>query len=112
MIQRLGKLKCKGRAAQEVATAKSYFETHRKRMRYAWVREKGALIGSGAMESVHAWVIQARCRLPGMRWSVAGANAMLRLRCAWASGRWDESLDRAARGQAPPLIASALKKAA
>jgi len=102
VLQRLGKLKLKGRAAEEVKKVKEYFEKHRKRMRYAWVRDQEALIGSGAMESVHAWVIQARCRLPGMRWSVAGANAMLRLRCAWASGRWDESFDLAARGQAPP----------
>lgn len=97
VIQRLGKLKAAGAAAEEIAKAKKYFETHRRRMRYAWLREQNALIGSGAMESVHAWVIQARCRLPGMRWSVAGANAMLRLRCAWASDAWDENFARAAR---------------
>ena len=85
VIQRLGALKVKGAAAEEIAKVKKYFETHRKRMRYAWLRDQQALIGSGAMESVHAWVIQARCRLPGMRWSAVGANAMLRLRCAWAS---------------------------
>jgi hypothetical protein len=54
------------------------------------------LIGSGAIESVHAWVIQARCRLPGMRWSVEGANAILRLRGAWASGRFDDEFASAA----------------
>lgn len=112
VIQRLQKLKLKGKAADEITTITGYFVKHRARMRYAWVREQKALIGSGAMESVHAWVIQARCRLPGMRWSVAGANAMLRLRCAWASGRWDEAFDRAARGQAPSLIVSPRKKAA
>jgi hypothetical protein len=112
VIQRLGKLKLKGKAAEEVAKTKKYFETHRKRMRYAWLRERGTLIGSGAMESVHAWVIQPRCRLPGMRWSVAGANAMLRLRCAWASGRWDEKWDQAARAPLPPINASVEKKAA
>jgi len=112
VIQRLGKLKIKGRAGEEVSKVKDYFETHRKRMRYNWLREQGMLIGSGAMESVHAWMIQSRCRLPGMRWSVAGANAMLRLRCAWACGRWDERFDEAARAQAPPEIVSVQKKAA
>ena len=34
VIQRLGKLKCKGKAAEEVAKVKLYFETHRQRMRY------------------------------------------------------------------------------
>jgi hypothetical protein len=112
VVQRLGKLKLKGKAAEEVARTKKYFETHRKRMRYDWLRSRGTLIGSGAMESVHAWVIQPRCRLPGMRWSVAGANAMLRLRCAWASGRWDEKWDQAARAPPAPMTASTEKKAA
>jgi hypothetical protein len=31
-----------------------------------------------------------------MRWSVEGANAMLRLRYAWASGRFDEEFASAA----------------
>lgn len=73
-------------AQDEVRKCIEHFEKHQKRMRYAWYRKHSMLIGSG----VHAWVIQARCRLPGMRWSVEGANAMLRLRCAWASGRFDE----------------------
>jgi hypothetical protein len=68
------------------------------------------LIGSGAIESVHAWVFQPRCRLPGMRWSVAGANAMIRLRCSWASDRWDDDFDHAAN--APPLTNRGLKIAA
>ena len=39
---------------------------------------------------MHKWVIQARCKQAGMAWSEQGVNAMLRLRCVWASGRWDE----------------------
>ena len=102
VIQRLGVLKVKGAAAEEIAKVKKYFETHRKRMRYAWLRDQQALIGSGAMESVHAWVIQARCRLPGMRWSAVGANAILRLRCAWASDTWNESFQLAANAPFRP----------
>ncbi len=108
VIQRLGKIKATGAVADEISKAKKYFETHRKRMRYNWLRDRKALIGSGAMESVHAWVIQARCRLPGMRWSVDGANTMLRLRCAWASDTWDESFRQAV--DAPPRpLANGLK---
>lgn len=108
VIQRLGKIKATGAVADEIAKAKKYFETHRKRMRYNWLRDRKALIGSGAMESVHAWVIQARCRLPGMRWSVDGANTMLRLRCAWASDTWGESFRQAV--DAPPRpLANGLK---
>jgi hypothetical protein len=97
VIQRLAKLKgISDAAAEAVRKCLKYFEAHRDRMRYAWYRKNGLLIGSGAIESVHAWVIQARCRLPGMRWSEAGINAMLRLRCSWASGRWDEDFRSAA----------------
>jgi hypothetical protein len=91
VLQRLRKIKGGSRAARDgLRKLIKYFEKHRSRMRYAWCRKHKMLIGSGAIESAHKWVIQVRCRLPGMRWSLAGANAMLRLRCAWASGRWDD----------------------
>jgi len=98
VLGRLRKLRPKSETAKdEVRKCIKYFKDHQKRMRYAWYRKQNMLIGSGAIESVHAWVIQARCRLPGMRWSVEGANAMLRLRCAWASGRFDEEFAAAAK---------------
>ncbi len=59
-------------------------------MHYLRYRKAGITIGSGAIESVHKWVIQVRCKQAGMAWSEAGVNAMLRLRCVWASERWDE----------------------
>jgi hypothetical protein len=91
VLQRLRKIKGgSAEARDELRKLIDYFDDHRERMHYAAFRKDGMLIGSGAVESVHKWVIQARCRLPGMRWSLAGANAMLRLRCAWASGRWDD----------------------
>lgn len=98
VIQRLRKLrKLTGTTAEVVHKCADYFKTHQTRMRYSWYRKNSLLIGSGPIESVHAWVIQPRCRLPGMRWSVLGANAMLRLRCSWASDRWDEDFASAAR---------------
>lgn len=76
VLQRLRKIK-KGsvEARAKLDDLIKYFDKHRERMRYAALRKA---------------VIQARCRPPGMRWSVEGANAMLRLRCAWASGRLDD----------------------
>jgi hypothetical protein len=91
VLQRLRKITGGSAPARdELRKLIAYYDLHRDRMRYASDRKAGLLIGSGAVESVHKWVIQARCRLPGMRWSVAGINAMLRLRCAWANGRWDD----------------------
>lgn len=91
VLQRLRKIKTGSKEAlTELKKLIKYLEKHRHRMRYGWCRKHKMLIGSGAIESVHKWVIQVRCKLPGMRWSSAGANAMLRLRCAWASDHWDD----------------------
>jgi hypothetical protein len=110
VLQRLRKIK-KGsaEALEKLADLIKHFEKHRERMHYAACRKAGMLIGSGAIESVHNWVIQARCKLPGMRWSVEGANAMLRLRCAWASGKWDDIFEpaRAADTAALPELRAA-----
>ena len=93
ILQRLRKLRLASHASQEtVRKCIEYFEAHQSRMQYGRFRRKGLMVGSGAIESVHAWVIQSRMRLPGMRWSVAGANRMLRLRCSWASGTFDEDI--------------------
>lgn len=100
VLQRLRKLKPSAETAcDEVRKCIEYFDEHQQRMHYASFKKRGLLIGSGAIESIHAWVIQARCRLPGMRWSTAGVNAMLRLRCSWASRRFDEDFDLAAAAE-------------
>jgi hypothetical protein len=47
---------------------------------------------------VHEVVIgqQARYTQASMAWWSAGINAMTRLRCVWASGRWDDVFTPAA----------------
>ena len=92
VLQRLkGKQKrTTGEPYEELRRCIDYLETHRNRMRYGYYRKRKMTIGSGAIESVHKWVIQARCKQAGMAWSQRGLNAMLRLRCAWASDRWDD----------------------
>jgi hypothetical protein len=102
VVQRLQRLRNgkQGSLAEELDRCLEYFQTHRQRMRYRQYREAGMTIGSGAIESVHKWVIQARCMQAGMAWSEAGINAMLRLRCAWASGRWDDVFAPAPPGPA------------
>lgn len=110
VLQRLRKLKPRSKAAKkEIGKLIDYLLKHRDRLRYAWCRQRGMLIGSGAIESVHKWVLQARLKLPGMRWSLKGINAMIRLRCAWASGTWDDvfRLETAVRENDLGLAASA-----
>jgi len=92
VLQRLRRLHkdANGELAKQLDKCLDYLEKHRGRMHYGKYRARGMTIGSGAIESVHKWVIQARFKQAGMAWSEAGLNAMLRLRCAWASRRWDD----------------------
>mgnify|MGYP005858743805 CR=1 FL=1 len=99
VLQRLQNLRRgkKGELAEKLDRCIKYLTEHRQRMHYRKYRDAGMTIGSGAIESVHKWVVQARCHLAGMAWSEAGLNAMLRLRCQWASGAWDDEF----RARAP-----------
>ena len=76
-------------SAGESTSELRYFETNRRRMRYAEFRARGYPIGSGTVESACKRVIGARLKQAGMRWSKAGAQAVLNLRTQLLSGRWD-----------------------
>ncbi len=62
-----------------------YLFGHRHRMRYYRVKERGLPIGSGAMESGIKQMTTARLRMPGMKWTRDGADAILRIRAAHLS---------------------------
>jgi hypothetical protein len=77
---------------QTEASEVHYFETHQERMRYAQFRAQGYPIGSGTVESACKRVIGARLKQAGppqADWTKAGAQAVLSLRAALLSGRWD-----------------------
>ena len=67
-----------------------YLFHHRWRMRYADFRQAGCPIGSGSVESACKVVVQERLKQAGMRWSRAGAQAVLALRSVLLSERWQE----------------------
>jgi hypothetical protein len=69
----------------ELDTALGYFENNAPRMRYHWFRSRGLFVGSGVVESGCKAVIGQRLKLSGMRWTVAGADAITTLRCQQAS---------------------------
>ncbi len=78
-------------AVDYVRQSIGYFETNRERMRYAEFRAAGYPIGSGAVEGGGCkMVVGGRMKQAGMRWSRRGAGAVLALRTALLSGRWDE----------------------
>jgi hypothetical protein len=66
-----------------------YFESNKDRMRYAAFRAEGCFIGSGVVEAACRVVVGQRLKNSGMFWSVRGANAILALRCATLSNRFE-----------------------
>jgi hypothetical protein len=67
-----------------------YFETNKLRMCYKYFRGCGFFVGSGVVEAGCKALIGKRLKQSGMRWTVAGANALIALRCRLLSNRWDD----------------------
>jgi hypothetical protein len=66
----------------------AYYSEHAGRMHYDEYLRLGYGIGSGAVESAHKQVVQARFRQAGMRWSEAGARRLLALRLLLLNDQW------------------------
>ena len=62
-----------------------YLLGHRHRMRYYDIKSRGLPIGSGAMESGIKQLVPTRLRMPGMKWTKPGADAVLTVRSAHMS---------------------------
>lgn len=71
--------------------ALEYFRKHRKRMRYAELKAQGLPIGSGPVEAACKTLVSQRMKNSGMRWSSAGAQAILTPRGWDQSERFDEA---------------------
>jgi len=67
----------------------NFFSIHRKRMLYGLFIKRGLLIGSGPIEAAHRSIIQKRLKLTGQRWTTNGAQAVLNIRTAAFSGKWE-----------------------
>lgn len=62
-------------------------------MQYHVFKEKGLVIGSGAIESAHKDVLQKRLKLSGQRWTKKGLQQIAQLRVAYKSGKWYQVKD-------------------
>jgi len=67
-----------------------YFTNHLQYMKYDQYLKKGYPIASGVVESACSQVVANRCELPGARWSINGAEAMLKIRSVTSSNLWNE----------------------
>lgn len=73
----------RGERRQAVDDLIRYYETNADRMNYPHFRALGLPIGSGAAESAHRHVLQARMKLAGQHWAHPHAHRMALLRCAY-----------------------------
>jgi len=79
----------KGDSLKAVTTACNYFERNASRMRYDEYLQAGYPIASGVIEGACRHLIKDRMEQGGMRWTLAGAEAMLNVRSVCASSEWE-----------------------
>lgn len=72
----------------ELTTAGAYFRDRRAQLAYPAFRAAGWPVGSGATESGHKQVLQARMKRAGMRWARSHVNPLLALSLLEHNGRW------------------------
>jgi hypothetical protein len=80
----------KGRKRKTVDNVREYFRRNRHRMRYHEYLRDGLPIASGSVEGACKNLVKDRMERSGMRWTIEGAEAMLRLRAAYLSGDFAE----------------------
>ena len=85
IIRSLAHLRAKHPLTKKLATELAYFRKNRKRMRYAELKAKGLMIGSGIVEAACKTLVTQRLKQSGMRWTSVGAQAVLTAR------GWDQS---------------------
>ncbi len=73
-----------------------YIENNRHRMRYPEFRAMGLCVATGVVEGGCKNIVASRLKRGGMHWTVAGANAIMALRCAILSNRFDDFWERRA----------------
>ena len=68
----------------------TYFKNHLLQMKYDEYLKEGYPIASGVVESACSQVVANRTELPGARWTIDGAESILKHRSIFASNLWDE----------------------
>lgn len=81
-------------SSAEAAKCAIYIFRNRHRMRYPKFHAQGLCTSTGVLEAGCKVAIGTRLKRAGMHWSVAGANAIIALRCAKLSGRFEDFWER------------------
>ena len=81
----------RGRKREALEKELTYFRNQRWRMRYAQYRRANLPIGSGVVEAACKTLVTQRFKRSGMRWGMAGGQAILTFRSVIQSGRWERA---------------------
>jgi hypothetical protein len=81
-------------SSEEAAKCAIYILRNRRRMRYPKFHAQGLCTSTGVLEAGCKVAIGTRLKRAGMHWSVPGANAIIALRCAKLSGRFEDFWER------------------
>jgi hypothetical protein len=82
--------------SEEARRCLHYFQTNRNRMRYPEFHAQGLCTSTGVVEAGCKVAIGTRLKRAGMHWTVHGSNAIIALRCAKLSGRFQDFWERRA----------------
>ena len=96
----LGALRAHSPTNDEASKCAAYVDGNRTRMRYAAFRAAGLCTSTGVVEAGCKTAIGTRCKRAGMHWTVAGADAIIALRCCKLSGRFEDFWQRRAAARA------------
>lgn len=75
---------------EEARKCLDYVSNNRHRMNYPKFRAHGLCVSSGIVEAGCKVTVGTRLKRSGMHWTLAGANAILALRCCKLSGRFND----------------------
>jgi hypothetical protein len=81
------------KAREGVDTCAEYLHNNASYLHYDQYFARGLPIATGVIEGACRHLVKDRMDVTGARWSLAGAEAVLRLRSLHASGDWDEYWD-------------------
>ena len=81
-------------SCNEAAKCATYIIRNRRRMRYPKFHAQGLCTSTCVLEAGGKVAIGTRLKRAGMLWSFSGANAIIALRCAKLSGRFEDFRER------------------
>ena len=87
--QRAQEVEDKPVVCEALLKSAAYYERNQDSMHYDRYLAAGWPIATGVVEGACRHLVKDRCERAGMRWSVAGAEALLHLRCVAENGDWD-----------------------